>query len=137
MKSRYLLAGLLGVVLLAPSIVSADPVSDLATRVATLEAQVAALTARLDAIAPLPTPTPTITPTPTTTPTPAVTPTPTPTPTPDVQPAFPIRAAFYYPWFPEAWNQSGFNPFTNYTPTLGSYVNLSKGIKEGLNEDWC
>jgi Glycosyl hydrolase family 99/Calcineurin-like phosphoesterase len=40
---------------------------------------------------------------------------------PDSQPSFPIRAAFYYPWFPEAWNQQGFNPFTNYTPSLGFY----------------
>ena len=39
----------------------------------------------------------------------------------DVQPSFPIRAAFYYPWFPEAWNQQGFNPFTNYNPSLGFY----------------
>src|SRR5258706_7212863 len=39
----------------------------------------------------------------------------------DIQPSFPIRAALYYPWFPEAWNQQGFNPFTNYTPSLGSY----------------
>ena len=39
----------------------------------------------------------------------------------DIQPAFPIRAAFYYPWFPEAWNQQGFNPFTNYNPSLGFY----------------
>jgi hypothetical protein len=39
----------------------------------------------------------------------------------DSQPSFPIRAAFYYPWFPEAWNQQGFNPFTNYTPSLGFY----------------
>jgi acid phosphatase type 7 len=39
----------------------------------------------------------------------------------DAQPSFPIRAAFYYPWFPEAWNQQGFNPFTNYTPSLGFY----------------
>src|SRR6185295_17738033 len=23
------------------------------------------------------------------------------------QPRFPIRAAFYYPWFPEAWRQRG------------------------------
>ena len=37
------------------------------------------------------------------------------------QPAFPIRAAFYYPWFPESWNQQGYNPFANYTPTLGWY----------------
>jgi hypothetical protein len=42
-------------------------------------------------------------------------------PSADTQPAFPIRAAFYYPWFPEAWNQQGFNPFTNYTPSLGFY----------------
>ncbi|HLO29460.1 MAG TPA: alkaline phosphatase family protein [Anaerolineales bacterium] len=39
----------------------------------------------------------------------------------DTQPSFPIRAVFYYPWFPEAWNQQGFNPFTNYTPSLGFY----------------
>jgi hypothetical protein len=32
-----------------------------------------------------------------------------------------IRAAFYYPWFPEAWNQQGQNPFTNYSPARGFY----------------
>ncbi len=36
-------------------------------------------------------------------------------------PAFHIRAAFYYPWFPEAWKQQGFDPFTNYNPSLGFY----------------
>ena len=35
--------------------------------------------------------------------------------------AAPIRAAFYYPWFPEAWNQSGQNPFTAYAPSRGLY----------------
>ena len=35
--------------------------------------------------------------------------------------SLPIRAAFYYPWFPEAWNQQGYDPFTNYNPTLGFY----------------
>lgn len=35
--------------------------------------------------------------------------------------AFPIRAAFYYPWFPEAWTQAGMYPFTHYHPTLGYY----------------
>jgi hypothetical protein len=35
--------------------------------------------------------------------------------------AHPIRAAFYYPWFPAAWVQQGENPFTNYTPTRGLY----------------
>ncbi len=33
----------------------------------------------------------------------------------------PIRAAFYYPWFPQAWVQQGQNPFTNYQPTRGFY----------------
>jgi hypothetical protein len=36
--------------------------------------------------------------------------------------SFPIRAAFFYPWFPEAWNQSGLNPFTRYKPSLGYYT---------------
>ena len=35
--------------------------------------------------------------------------------------ALPIRAAFYYPWFPEAWRQQGMDPFTHYSPTLGYY----------------
>jgi hypothetical protein len=39
----------------------------------------------------------------------------------DVQPALPLRAAFYYPWFPEAWDQHGISPYTNYQPTLGYY----------------
>ena len=34
---------------------------------------------------------------------------------------FPIRAAFYYPWFPEAWTQQGIYPYTNYKPTMGYY----------------
>jgi len=38
-----------------------------------------------------------------------------------VELSFPIRAAFYYPWFPEAWNQQGMNPFTHYQPGLGFY----------------
>jgi uncharacterized membrane protein len=47
---------------------------------------------------------------------------PTPTPPPvDPQPSFPIRAAHYYPWFPEAWLQRGIYPFTHYTPSLGLY----------------
>src|SRR5438128_4714068 len=39
----------------------------------------------------------------------------------DPQPAFPIRAAFVYPWFPEAWTQGGTTHFSNYTPSLGLY----------------
>jgi hypothetical protein len=37
------------------------------------------------------------------------------------QPSLPLRAAFYYPWFPEAWNQGGVDPYTNYHPSLGRY----------------
>ena len=37
------------------------------------------------------------------------------------QPQFPLRAAFYYPWFPEGWSEYGVNPYSRYTPTLGYY----------------
>jgi hypothetical protein len=46
----------------------------------------------------------------------------------DRQPGFPIRAVFAYPWFPEAWNQQGYNPFTNYTPSLGFYDSGSVSV---------
>ncbi len=32
-----------------------------------------------------------------------------------------IRAAFYYPWFPQTWGSDAQNPFTNYVPARGSY----------------
>jgi hypothetical protein len=68
---------------------------------------------------PTPTSTPRVTPTSTSLPTP--TPAPTPTPDPSFQPQPPIAAAFFYPWFPSAWNQAGVYPYTNYTPSLGLY----------------
>lgn len=37
------------------------------------------------------------------------------------QPSFPIRAAFFYPWFPRNWTQLGLYPFTRFHPTLGFY----------------
>jgi hypothetical protein len=46
------------------------------------------------------------------------------------QPGFPIRAAFYYPWFPEAWNQSGISPFTDYHPSLGFYDSTDDAIRD-------
>jgi hypothetical protein len=46
----------------------------------------------------------------------------------DWQPTFPIRATFYYPWFPEAWNQQSIYPYTNYTPQLGYYSNADQNI---------
>jgi hypothetical protein len=46
----------------------------------------------------------------------------------DPQPSFPIRAAFAYPWFPEAWTQLGIYPYTNYTPSLGYYNSSNAGV---------
>jgi glycosyl hydrolase family 99/VCBS repeat protein len=34
---------------------------------------------------------------------------------------FPIRAAFYYPWYPENWSAGSFFPFTKLHPVLGVY----------------
>ena len=52
---------------------------------------------------------------------PVATPTRPPIPLPNYQPTAPIRAAFFYPWFPEAWMQLGIYPYTNYHPSLGFY----------------
>jgi hypothetical protein len=41
------------------------------------------------------------------------------------QPPFPIRAAFYYDWYPEAWSQQGVKPFTKYHPSAGMYDSSS------------
>ena len=46
------------------------------------------------------------------------------------QPAFPIRAAFYYPWFPELWSQQGISPFTKYNPSLGFYDSASDAVRD-------
>ncbi len=40
----------------------------------------------------------------------------------------PIRAAFYYPWFPQAWSQEGISPFTAYHPTLGYYNSADPNV---------
>ncbi len=42
-------------------------------------------------------------------------------PPPDYQPSFPIRANFYYQWFPEGWTQNSIFPYTKYRPSLGFY----------------
>ena len=39
----------------------------------------------------------------------------------DPQPSFPIRASFYYQWFPAAWTQRSIFPYTRYHPSLGFY----------------
>ena len=36
-------------------------------------------------------------------------------------PWMPVRATFYYPWFPESWTQQGIYPYTNYHPSAGYY----------------
>ena len=62
---------------------------------------------------------------------PAATPppaTPTTAPVSPPKPGGPVRAAFYYPWFPEAWDQSGINPFTHYHPSLGFYNGASSSV---------
>jgi hypothetical protein len=85
---------------------------------------------------PRPTQAPTLAPTNTPFPTQAPTQAPSPTPTQsgtDWQPSFPIRAAFYYPWFPEAWTQKGIYPYTNYNPTIGFYSNYDQStIKQHI-----
>jgi Glycosyl hydrolase family 99/Glycosyltransferase WbsX len=58
---------------------------------------------------------------PTTTRTSTSTPGATASPTTGTGSTLPIRAAFFYPWFPQAWTQSGVNPYTNFHPSLGSY----------------
>jgi hypothetical protein len=40
----------------------------------------------------------------------------------------PIRAAFYYPWFPQAWSQDGISPFTVYHPTYGNYHSANQDV---------
>ncbi len=77
-----------------------------------------------------PTKTPTKTATATIAPTNTTAPTSTPTPSGGTswQPSFPIRAAFYYPWFPEAWTQQGIYPYSNYTPQLGYYSSTDQMI---------
>jgi hypothetical protein len=40
--------------------------------------------------------------------------------------AFPARAAFYYPWFPETWRVNGKGVF--YAPTLGYYDSSAQSI---------
>jgi hypothetical protein len=56
-------------------------------------------------------------------------------PAPAPQPSFPIRAALYYPWFPEAWSQKNpitnvqINPFTEYHPSLGFYSSEDDAVR--------
>jgi hypothetical protein len=40
-----------------------------------------------------------------------------------------VRAAFYYPWFPQTWGSDPQNPFTNYRPIRGRYSTDLRTVK--------
>ncbi len=44
------------------------------------------------------------------------------------QPSLPIRAAFYYPWYPRGWLQDGTFPYTNYHPSAGYYDSADPAV---------
>jgi hypothetical protein len=90
--------------------------------------QLVITTAATSTVTPQSTKTPVPTSSKTSTPTPVPSSTPTTTGGSSWQPSFPIRAAFYYPWFPEAWTQLNIYPYTYYTPKLGYYSSLDQNI---------
>ena len=53
---------------------------------------------------------------------------PDPTPSPGFQPSYPIRAGFFYPWYPQAWTQSYIFPYTNYHPSFGNYSSIDDAL---------
>ena len=59
-------------------------------------------------------------------------PPPPPPPTAAPGPGGPIRAAFYYPWYPENWHQSatqgGPDPWSHFTPSLGLYDSSNAAV---------
>ncbi len=46
-------------------------------------------------------------------------------------PALPLRAAFYYGWFPELWAQGGVSPYTEFRPSLGLYSSGDPTVLRG------
>lgn len=46
------------------------------------------------------------------------------------QPTAPIRAAFFYDWYPESWGHGGSFPLTHYTPSRGFYDSGSRSVIE-------
>lgn len=40
----------------------------------------------------------------------------------------PIRAAFFYPWYPLHWTSCGSSPCTKYSPSLGNYNSTNPGV---------
>jgi hypothetical protein len=49
-------------------------------------------------------------------------------------PAPPIRAAFYYPWYPQNWTQNGVEPFSNYRPTRGFYTTTQSVVQAQISD---
>lgn len=45
------------------------------------------------------------------------------------QPAFPIRASFYYAWYPEAWSRGSIYPYTLFHPELGAYAAADASVE--------
>lgn len=54
----------------------------------------------------------------------------TPAPRP-ISAGIPVRAAFFYPWFPESWTQQGIKPFTQFHPAGGYYDSADPTIIDG------
>ena len=55
-------------------------------------------------------------------------------PPPDAsQPALPLRAAFTYGWFPEAWDQQHLDPFTRYRPAAGYYDSSDQVLQRQID----
>jgi 16S rRNA (guanine966-N2)-methyltransferase len=47
------------------------------------------------------------------------------------QPSFPIRAAFYYAWYPDEWWAGAFFPYSFFRPTLGYYSDVDAAVVPG------
>lgn len=47
------------------------------------------------------------------------------------QPTAPIRAAFFYDWYPESWGHGGSFPLSHYTPSRGFYDSGNRSVIEG------
>jgi hypothetical protein len=45
------------------------------------------------------------------------------------QPSFPIRASFYYAWYPEAWSRGSVYPYTRFHPSLDFYSATDASIE--------
>ena len=82
---------------------------------------------------PAPAPAPSPSPSPAPSPSPSASPSPSPT-TSSCNLTPPIRAAFYYPWYPENWTQGGVYPATQYHPAAGFY-SLSDSAGAQLERD--